>query len=512
MTAAQALTRWIDDRLNPVVVKELRQAVRSRAVSVILILFLTVQLLAIGVYLLAADDVANDFYAGQTVFMILESALLAVCLLFVPAYVGFRMAGERSDTNVDLLFITTIRPRSILWGKFVSGTVVTALIYSACAPFMVLTYMLRGIDLPSIAVVLALNLVAIFVSMQLALLIGAMHTTRVLKSIMGVLFFVVLVIGYILALQGAFGLVFFGIGGMLGTWEFWGPALGVFTLAATATGLLFTLSVAVISPPASNRAMPVRVFVSVAWLLTAVCASAMAWMMETGVPMVTWLTLVCWLLALTALGASGEREVYGSRLRRRVPRRWWARVLVYPFFSGAGAGLWWAGWMTLLTALVGGVLVGWMARGGGWSAGWSSERLIQEVLTPGMMMILYSGAYVLTAALIRRRFLPRRLPTTVTPLLALALAAVLSLVPPLVAFFMSPTQWHRMDAHWAMPNPVAGYLFIDEPAMQSQALHVVVAWLMIAAALNVPWLLEQWRRFKPLEAELVEEGGDGGEA
>src|SRR5262249_44895141 len=44
---------WLDDGLNPIVVKELRQAVRSRFVVAVLLLFLLLQVLYIGVYLVA---------------------------------------------------------------------------------------------------------------------------------------------------------------------------------------------------------------------------------------------------------------------------------------------------------------------------------------------------------------------------------------------------------------------------------------------------------------------------
>ena len=68
--------------------------------------------------------------------------LLAICLLFVPAYTSIRLAFER-DTNVDLLFVTTIKPSAIVWGKMFAALTITVLIFSACMPFMVFTYWLR---------------------------------------------------------------------------------------------------------------------------------------------------------------------------------------------------------------------------------------------------------------------------------------------------------------------------------------------------------------------------------
>ncbi len=42
----------LDDWINPIVVKELRQAVKSRLVTVVLLLFLGVQLLIVTVFLI----------------------------------------------------------------------------------------------------------------------------------------------------------------------------------------------------------------------------------------------------------------------------------------------------------------------------------------------------------------------------------------------------------------------------------------------------------------------------
>ena len=117
MKSAGLLER-LDDTLNPIVVKELRQAVQSRFVSWVLFALLVAQLLAIGVYLMvvaAAGQVESiDFQAGRDVFSWLQGILLATCMLFLPLYAGIRLAAEHSDVNTDLLFVTTLSPRAII--------------------------------------------------------------------------------------------------------------------------------------------------------------------------------------------------------------------------------------------------------------------------------------------------------------------------------------------------------------------------------------------------------------
>ena len=43
---------WIGDAVNPIVVKELRQASQSRFVTAMLMTLLSIQLIALGIYLL----------------------------------------------------------------------------------------------------------------------------------------------------------------------------------------------------------------------------------------------------------------------------------------------------------------------------------------------------------------------------------------------------------------------------------------------------------------------------
>ena len=81
--------------------------------------------------------------------------LMFTCMIFVPLYSGGRMSLERSNADMDLLYVTTLSPGAIVRGKYLTATALTLLIFSASMPFMILTYLLRGIDLPSIFFVLA---------------------------------------------------------------------------------------------------------------------------------------------------------------------------------------------------------------------------------------------------------------------------------------------------------------------------------------------------------------------
>ena len=259
----------IGDSLNPIVVKEVRQAVQGKFLVVVLMLFLVVQLFTMGIFL-ATQPASWSFNAGQNIFMILLGILSATCLLFVPAYTGIRLASERSDANVDLLFITTLRPRSIIWGKFLAALVLTVLLYSACMPFMTFTYLLRGVDLPSIFILLGFNFTIIAIGIQCAILIGCIPANRALKAILGVIWLaaVVGIFAWTTALSGV--LLNAGLGSQLNSWGFWRGALGVLVSEVALIVHLALLSTALISPISANRALPLRIFVITVWLVTGV--------------------------------------------------------------------------------------------------------------------------------------------------------------------------------------------------------------------------------------------------
>ena len=87
----------LDDKLNPIVVKELRQAVKSRMVVGILVLFLGVQLFLLGFVLLvreARESAVIDWSAGHDVFLIQQGILLVTIMILVPAYACIRLAND----------------------------------------------------------------------------------------------------------------------------------------------------------------------------------------------------------------------------------------------------------------------------------------------------------------------------------------------------------------------------------------------------------------------------------
>ena len=483
----------ISDSLNPIVVKEVRQAVQGKFLVVVLMLFLVVQLFAMGISLAlmrvfsASGITFSSFSAGRTIFTVLLGILSATCLLFVPAYTGIRLASERSDANVDLLFITTLRPRSIIWGKFLAALILTVLFYSACMPFMTFTYLLRGIDLPSIFILIAFNFIIIAASIQCAILIGCFPTGRVFKVILGVIWLNIVGTIFSSTITLSALLLNGGIGSQINSWEFWRVALSVLGGGAALIGILALLSTALISPLSTNRALPIRVFVTAVWLLTGIGTAIWSLEIRYLTPIAVWAAVYGLLYSIALFIAVSERERLGQRVRQSIPRQRLRRLFVFPFYSGAANGVVWSSLMIFLTllALSACLIVFPYLRTG------EDIEGIASLACLGM----YAFSYALGASLIRRSFLANRVPVGYTWAIALVLLVVATTIIPLILFF-STGKW---DQNWFIGSPAGLFVGLFEgdwveilwPSVSIAAISAVVVGI-----LSLPWLIRQITDFR----------------
>jgi hypothetical protein len=491
MTALSALRpdnlrARIDDWINPIVVKELRQAVQSRFVVAALLGILSTQLIAIGVYLVANPSTVIDIDAGRQVFMVLYGILLFICILFVPLYTAVRLVAERSDTNVDLLFITTIKPRSIIAGKLFSAIILTILIFSACMPFMAFTYFLRGIDLPSIFIVLAVGFIFVMACTQLSIFIAAIPVNRVFKLLIGILelWFIFLIF---LSVMAAVNWLFrMGIGSRFSDRDFWEAVIGTLSLFGLVMGSFFVLSVALITPQAANRALPVRVFITSAWGFLFVAALIANWYEKDLVPIILWQLVFNSIFAIALFAGVSERDQLGRRVLRSVPQSALKRALAFFFFSGAASGVLWASTGICLT----------LALAWAWSKlfpNYSNHNDLVDSLKWAGAMCLYLFCYALSGALLRRRLLSR-VGSEVTWLIGVILMILGIVVPFLTGYLLFfDDEWLNTGYRkWLVGNPFAW----GKKPNEILYLGVPAVWAFIVAALNLRWFIARIKDFR----------------
>jgi hypothetical protein len=511
MKAARLVDK-LDDLLNPIAVKELRQAVKSRIVVSALVLFLLIQLSVLLLNLSFGERhaIGADYLqAGRENFLILQGILLGTCMALVPAYAGVRLSAEHSDTNVDLLFISTLRPRRIIAGKLQASVVLILLIFSACAPFMTFTYLLRGIDIPSIVFVLLLDFLVVLLSTQGAIFLGAISANAGLKLILGLVG-----LGLLFTLFGStmglsISLLESGLRSRLDTVAVWLDAGVVALVLLAAVGLLFTWSVAIVSPPSSNRALPVRLYVLGFWLLTGGLAAWLAGRNRLPIPLYFWEWMILALLCAQFLISINEREQWGMRIKRTIPRRWWLRGLLFLLYSGSAGGVLFTVLLLALTiALPSFALEQWRAfffsAPGFTTIDPETNHRHTFIL---VLVALYTFDYSMLAVWLRI-MLRGRIKIAYTWVLALLLLGLGASLPwPLLFLFQNEQlRGGYINPWWQISNPLStlfvfgergGEAFRDEFILFLGGLGLL---LLIGC---LPWMGRQIERFRPPEKEML---------
>jgi ABC-type transport system involved in multi-copper enzyme maturation permease subunit len=489
----------VGDRINPIVVKETRQAVSSRLVAAFLLLFLGIQLLVM-LLLIQNGEMANpddtNLRAGREVFTIVQGILLGTCMVLIPTMTGARLGGERSDVNVDLLFISSLTPRAVLAGKLFAGAALALLIFSACAPFMTFAYVMRGLDVPTILVVLAADFTAVLLATTVGLFLAAVPANRGLRIFIGVggFVFICVLSGRLLTLSAE---LLRGDAELdPGTWDFWAAFAGLAGLAFGLMGLLFVWAVALISPAAANRAYPVRVYTLAFWAATAVGFALLSAYDDTPEPVGIWATLACVLFSLQMIVATCERDAWGARVARRIPRRLVPRVLAFFFYSGAAGGFAFGAIGAAVSTL--GVHL------------WYHAAMPSRFTTrhePVLLVGLVAGyvyCYCLTATVVRRVLAGTTFRSEYTWVLAALLFGLGCTIPYIARFalFDNSPRYAYSDELLALylTNPAVMIPDVLESSASSHrglTLLFLVVWGTVATAANVPWFVKQATTFRP---------------
>ena len=512
------LGEWLADWPNPIVVKELRQAVRGWTALVMFLLYLVVQLVVVGIMLMSvAEQVWSESPVGTEVFLAVQIQLAVTLVGLLPLYAGARLFLERSDVNLDLMFITPLRPVWLVLGKLLAAAVLGLLFFSASAPVMTMAYFLRGLDLLYAGILLGLDVLAMMTAVQAALFVAAIPAPRAVAVLLGV--------GLI------FGLIF-GVGmlasGSVAMFTAVAPEIVIgisswvaLTLVAGFV-LLFTATHALLSPPPSNRLMPFKIMLLavpvVYWIVAGALLELFSRLFGPHVPPVDideylmlvhfaerTLTLAGWL----AWGiAVSERLDWNRRVLAQLPRSRWLRVLAFPFYTGAANGLMLALVLTIFSLLTRRSLGIWFSWSGSISRpfysdihGTWSEWEYSAFLADG-----YVIAYALTALTLRRYLEWQRgksVPGWILLLLEVGLIAFASLLLAVVLALLR------------VPEPMLTYAFVLTPYPLFEALGidvlywherwdvyfsstvVVLTWLAIVGTVTFFWFGKQVRRFVP---------------
>ena len=175
------LDQWCErlgDSLNPILVKETRQALKSRqfVVSFSVLLFA-----ALGWTIIGSLSLMPQIYTSPSAprMLIGYYIVLALPMLLVVPMAAYRsLEGEIDDGTLEMLSITTLSPWQIVLGKLASAMLQMVLYFVALFPCVAYAYTLRGVDLPTTLLIMAILIVAAIMLTITALFFAPLSRTR----------------------------------------------------------------------------------------------------------------------------------------------------------------------------------------------------------------------------------------------------------------------------------------------------------------------------------------------
>ncbi len=127
------------DALNPILVKELRSALRGRFFG-ILFPFTVLSAAVIAVILLIDRATWRTDTMGRDLFQAMYGCLLFAVTGLVPFSAFLSMGNEWDENTYDLLALSKLRPRQIVLGKLLSVGIEGLLYSSAFTPLLVFAF------------------------------------------------------------------------------------------------------------------------------------------------------------------------------------------------------------------------------------------------------------------------------------------------------------------------------------------------------------------------------------
>lgn len=476
---------WSDDHLNPLLVKDLRQACHGWFFPGALLLFMLLQLLVLFLQLETKVQ-QGSWRAGEEVFLALVQLLVFTTMGLLPMIMGYRASQDFVPGEQDLFMITALTPRQIIHGKVLAAWVMTAMFYALHLPLATLTVFLRGIDFPTVFTILGGGLLytGLIQLLVVMVVVGPMKEHSVGATLLGGGFLLYLMT---FLFQGFIHVVRFGqAGGVLGLIaEYW-PVLLILGFIA---GASYEWAVAQVSPLSTNRSRGLRVFVTVFLAVVYPVALWLSVRQGRGEPFGVWavFTTVVLLVAFP-IGAS-ERMAPGRRVLEEIPAGWLGRLRGFLFATGVAGGLAWAVAMT--GGLVGGYAIG----------GYLLEAIgVPLPYDPDVVWgftgtLLYSCNIALSGFLLRRLSLRLGLVDGYGAHFPLGLFLVTGILP---FSAMTVLGLHPRDLFGGLPYLSAFLAWHREH--RTVVLWCQAGWALVAWGSFLPWFIEQWQAFRPLAA------------
>ena len=330
------------ERLNPILVKETRQALKSRQFVITFLIVLAACWMAsfAGVAVIGPEI---RYAAAGGVMLIAYYAILAFPLAVIVPFTAFRsLAAEQEDNTYDLLSITTLTSGQIVAGKLCSAAVQMLVYFCAVSPCIAFTFLLRGVEATAVGLLLALTVLGSIGLSMIALMVGTLTKVRYTQVIISV----ALVLGLALAFVGSVttAVEFHHSSHLfIRDVDFWIGLAALFTFYVTTFGLLFAAAAAQIAFPSENRSTPLRWWMVVqqatflGWFAVAIALYPEDSRLAPELAAITGVAAIAYWFVMGAL-MTGEWPYLSRRVQRSLPQSTLGRVFLTWFNPGPSTG------------------------------------------------------------------------------------------------------------------------------------------------------------------------------
>lgn len=501
---------WLEsavDRANPILVKETRQALKSRQfVVTFLIVLIACWIASFAVVAITGPSVFYGAEGGR--MLIVYCAILAFPLILIVPYSAFRsLAAEQEDNTYDLLSITTLSTGQIITGKLGSAVVQMLVYLSAVSPCIAFTFLLRGVDALTVAVLLGYYVSASLGLSMLALLAGTFVKVRHVQILLTVLLILGLALGLYLVIAFSYIVIQEGYSFLRGV-EFWVGNLALLTFYASTFALVHAAAAAQIAFTSENRSTPLRRLMMLqqacflGWISVAFVVDGFRAANET-VFIAALFSGIYWYVMGTLL--TSEWPYLSRRVQRNLPQSQLGRFFLTWFNPGPGTGfMFCVANLTMIAAM--GLVFLWLF------SSLSRRPAFSDQL---FFFITFGWCYIITLLGLGNlliSFARRYLFVSMTAgfLLHMILLLLACGVPQVVAFLSAPRQFGNQYTMLHMSNPVwTLYVLIDQG---TASLDMITLGCILGATALVVLLLnmrtvtaEVQHQRRVLPARVVEE-------
>ncbi len=467
----------IDDRLNPVMIKTLRQLIRSRFIIGLLILLLLVFL--VGVALSAAAGELNQsasHYTGIDLYKILLSFFVFITVLIIPAYLALRMNLERYQKGADLMYTTILTPGAIVRGYSMVGFFLVIIVISSLLPLLMLVHRLKGFESSSVWIGVTLIVCSHIVAQQLFIFVACISVSRLFKVIAGIGIVLMMTLFCAIIIRIAFLFLESGAETALGGADFGLWIIYLLLPTAALAGAFHIQAVSALKPAAANRAWMVRIYFTIAWLIYGLAVLGKPYYSTEGFPVAPKIWIVCTMAVLwmVLLASVSQKDGKSLRIRSAIPQSKLKKAGVFIFSDGAANGIAFALVLMLFTFAL---------------AGFSG---VNEVfLLKSVAVFLYFYDYALTGLLLRRKCFTKMRPQN-TIMVVITIIILFNLAPVLTIVLLDV----KSDFDVALFGNFLQFTFSRDGHVY-QHLIMALIWACVISAFNFSWFIGKWRAFAP---------------